>query len=349
MSRDWMKVYSDATTLSVADAARFDIELEKRPDDLELRIQRLSYLRNNDLPWSEERVWLTKRHPEVRLGGFGYVAREHEPEAYDAIRAAWEVHLAREPDNLLFVQHASEFFGFGDLERADTLLRRGALAEPTNPMWVSSLAHVFMRRSRRETDEAARSAFALEALTHFERAHRLNPHVHLRHVELVHVAQAAIASRVYERATSAANELLAECDTYKGWWLHGNSVHHANIVLGQVALAAGDLDEAARRQPLPKADFKSPFQSDGVQRPLGEEPMLVSELNLGQGPQNALVLQWRDAQGKSLTLQLERDLSLAVLRLLEAALARAEWGVALTGPVQRETPPDAETPSPLLN
>lgn len=247
MSRDWMKVYSDATTLSVADAARFDIELEKRPDDLELRIQRLSYLRNNDLPWSEERVWLTKRHPEVRLGGFGYVAREHEPEAYDAIRAAWEVHLAREPDNLLFVQHASEFFGFGDLERADTLLRRGALAEPTNPMWVSSLAHVFMRRSRRETDEAARSAFALEALTHFERAHRLNPHVHLRHVELVHVAQAAIASRVYERATSAANNLLAECDTYKGWWLHGNSVHHANIVLGQVALAAGDLDEAARR------------------------------------------------------------------------------------------------------
>jgi hypothetical protein len=109
------------------------------------------------------------------------------------------------------------------------------------------------------------------------------------------------------------------------------------------------LDEAARSQPLPQADFKAPFKSDGVQRPLGEEPMLVSEVNLTHDPQNALLLQWRDAQGRTLTLRLERDLSLAVLRLLEAALVRADWGIALVAAPTADAPTGEAAPNFRLN
>lgn len=108
------------------------------------------------------------------------------------------------------------------------------------------------------------------------------------------------------------------------------------------------LEQAARSAPLPNADFKAPFQSEGVQRPLGTEPMLVSEVNLGQGPKGGVVLQWRDAQGRHLTLQLEQELSLAVMRLMEAALQRADWGVmpAATAAAEEQT---QSGPGPLLS
>lgn len=107
------------------------------------------------------------------------------------------------------------------------------------------------------------------------------------------------------------------------------------------------LEQAARTAPLPHADFNAPFQSEGVQRPLGNEPMLVSEVNLGQGPNGGIVLQWRDAQGRHLTLQLEQELSLAVMRLMEAALQRADWGVPLASvPASKET---LGGPGPLLS
>lgn len=107
------------------------------------------------------------------------------------------------------------------------------------------------------------------------------------------------------------------------------------------------LEQAARSAPLPNADFKVPFQAEGVQRPLGEEPMLVSEVNLGQGPKGGIVLQWRDAQGRHLTLQLEQELSLAVMRLMEAALQRADWGIPMAPPAAATAPPTG--PGPLLS
>jgi len=43
-----------------------------------------------------------------------------------------------------------------------------------------------------------------------------------------------------------AKDLLIQAESMKDDWDYGNAVHTANLVLGRIALAAGDIDEAKR-------------------------------------------------------------------------------------------------------
>jgi hypothetical protein len=46
-----------------------------------------------------------------------------------------------------------------------------------------------------------------------------------------------------------------------------------------------------------------------------------------------MVLRLRDEAGRNLTVQLTADMCTALSRLLEKALADADWGLAVTAPV----------------
>ncbi len=107
------------------------------------------------------------------------------------------------------------------------------------------------------------------------------------------------------------------------------------------------LSQAARDKPLPHADFKTQFQADGAATPLGPEPVLATEISLKPTPTGGVMLQWREAGGRSLTLQVTEELSLALLRLLESALVASQWGVVNTPAAGQQTP--GESPPALLN
>lgn len=49
------------------------------------------------------------------------------------------------------------------------------------------------------------------------------------------------------KAAAYAGDLLKRAESMKANWNYGNAVHAANLVLGRIALAAGDTPEAARR------------------------------------------------------------------------------------------------------
>ncbi len=239
-------LYLDGMQLGEVDAARVANALEVDPADVALRIQRMGYRRRNGIPCDEDSVWLTVNHPELDLGAIVHVPREVAPELYAAIRSAWDAHLAASPEDPVILRHAARFASFDESTFAESLLRRGALLEPTSPRWFSDLGNQLMRRTAWESEALARRTIALEALESFERARDLESNGS-RHAELVNVAKAAYLAGLHERAASTARQVLAECGQYESEWFHGNSVHHANIVLGQVALANGDLEEAARR------------------------------------------------------------------------------------------------------
>ena len=50
----------------------------------------------------------------------------------------------------------------------------------------------------------------------------------------------------HEQAKAIAMQLLQEAPRWEKNWNYGNALHVANLVLGRVALAAGDIDEAGK-------------------------------------------------------------------------------------------------------
>jgi hypothetical protein len=88
------------------------------------------------------------------------------------------------------------------------------------------------------------------------------------------------------------------------------------------------LAQQARERPLPAADFSVPFNPQAQARPLGEQPLLPSAVDLGKGAQgHGLALRLREAGGRQLELNLTADLATALTRLFEQVLAAADWNL----------------------
>lgn len=62
--------------------------------------------------------------------------------------------------------------------------------------------------------------------------------------QLTKMAPNALAAGEMEKAKEYAQELLKQAESFKKNWNYGNALHAANIVLGQIALKSGDVDEA---------------------------------------------------------------------------------------------------------
>jgi len=107
------------------------------------------------------------------------------------------------------------------------------------------------------------------------------------------------------------------------------------------------LAQTARERPLPQADFSQPFNPKPVAQPLGQEPLLPTAIDLGPGADGlGLKLRAREGEGRSLTLTLSNDLATALLRLLDKALAEADWGLVAPPAPAADAPP---APPPVLN
>jgi hypothetical protein len=102
---------------------------------------------------------------------------------------------------------------------------------------------------------------------------------------------------------------------------------HATVLPEAQAMLA----QAVRDRPLPGASFAEPFDAKATGHPLGAEPLLPEAIDLGPGDNGqGLKLQLREDGGRRLAMQLSADLSTALLRLLEQALAGADWGLVVT-------------------
>ncbi len=90
------------------------------------------------------------------------------------------------------------------------------------------------------------------------------------------------------------------------------------------------LTELKRENFLSQADFSTPFATQNLSLPLGETPMLVTDvqLKLHNGGRLDLLLQDKSgdsASGASCELSLQAALLHGLLHLLEAALKKAQW------------------------
>ena len=246
LQRRLIEYEMDAQEMSASAIEELEQALARSPDNLELRLRRLGTLRPRGLPWGEEVLWVVTHHPEVNLRPDGSFLRLLEPDAYEPIVAAWEAHIARTPGDVHLLKALSSFVMHEDDARSEELMRQCIRLEPHEPQGMADLAN-FLGRHLVDAPAEQRGAMAAEALSLHERALWLETGELGAHLRLIDVAQAAAAAGQMGRARQAAETALGEAARFESTWQFGNSIHHGNIVLGLVALDAGDIEEAARR------------------------------------------------------------------------------------------------------
>jgi len=109
------------------------------------------------------------------------------------------------------------------------------------------------------------------------------------------------------------------------------------------------LAELKRDAFLQKADFKTPYVKQAHQLPLGEEPMLVTDVQLQlQGTGVLLTLKDKGcgasdtpAQGQSCQLNLQTSLVHGLIHLIQQAVARADWQPAVADTTASAEDPEA--------
>ncbi|MCX7891885.1 MAG: hypothetical protein N2544_05895 [Burkholderiales bacterium] len=91
-----------------------------------------------------------------------------------------------------------------------------------------------------------------------------------------------------------------------------------------------------------KADFSKPYEQQPERaRPLGEAPILVGRIEPRRDPEGRPVLGLLPAQGQGIFITLDDRLLHGFMRLLQNAVARAEWGFKLAVPGAEAVAADA--------
>jgi hypothetical protein len=111
------------------------------------------------------------------------------------------------------------------------------------------------------------------------------------------------------------------------------------------------LTELKRDAFLAKADFSTPFDSAAEHRPLGEEPLLITDAQLSLQTGGGLLVTFQEkssnAPVKSCQLNLQASLVHGWVHLMQQALSKADWGFGApeTAPVfDASSPPTQEPP-----
>ncbi len=104
---------------------------------------------------------------------------------------------------------------------------------------------------------------------------------------------------------------------------------------------------------LKHADFETPYEENQPQLPLGEQPLLVTDVDASPLPSGRLRLSFNERppgteKPRSFQMEMEPKLMQGLMHLLEQALGRSQWSESFAlGPMAVEAgPPDDDPAGP---
>ncbi len=107
------------------------------------------------------------------------------------------------------------------------------------------------------------------------------------------------------------------------------------------------LTDFRKEQFLQEADFDTPYDENKSNLPLGEEPLLVTDVDASPLPNGRLRLSFNERppnaeKPRSFQIEMEPKLMQGMMHLLDQALAKSQWREAFTSPlaVEDATSPD---------
>jgi hypothetical protein len=106
------------------------------------------------------------------------------------------------------------------------------------------------------------------------------------------------------------------------------------------------LMEFEHEKALSQATFSKAYENAARVHPLGDAPLLVSRLQRRPTEDGRVVLGLLPAEGQGIFLTLDNTLLHGLMKLLQHAVEKAEWGFSLNLP---SPPADSQPGSPTLN
>jgi hypothetical protein len=96
------------------------------------------------------------------------------------------------------------------------------------------------------------------------------------------------------------------------------------------------LTEFRKEEFLSKADFETPYQEGAARLPLGEEPLLITDVDATPQPGGPLRLGFNERppggeKPRSFTLEMQPKLMQGLMHLLEQALSQSQWRESFSG------------------
>ena len=234
--------------LTAMQAAALEQQLTENPQNLVARSQLLGYYRAQQRSASEEHsrhlLWFILNAPESELfeSAAARIVPFFDPEGYAAAKQAWLRLIDDEPENVVLLRHASRFLSLSDKNLAAEFLGRAEALEPSNPYWAEQLGRSRWREAHNPYEDTDAATAAL-ALADFERAYELSDAEGCADL-MPDLAVAAFAAGALEKASGYAEAMLA---AFAGDRNKGTYIHYANLVLGRIALAEGNQEEAGAR------------------------------------------------------------------------------------------------------
>jgi beta-lactamase regulating signal transducer with metallopeptidase domain/tetratricopeptide (TPR) repeat protein len=221
------------------------------PSDLPDRVRILGYYFIQRAVQSSARdaaqshvLWIIRNLPASAIAGDPIAGIDYRIDLphYEEAREAWTEALAKYPNDPKVIGNAAAFFLLNDSQRAEKLLLQGQKLEPNNPDWAMRLGHLYALRSM-GPDTSVKSASTAEALRYYEQG-LSSLKGDARFYALEETAKAAFVAGDFTKAHQYAQELLQTAPQYRGDWNYGNALYTGNSVLGQIALAQGDIPSA---------------------------------------------------------------------------------------------------------
>jgi len=94
------------------------------------------------------------------------------------------------------------------------------------------------------------------------------------------------------------------------------------------------LADMRQQEAIQSADFVTPYRNDATNRPLGDAPLLVTEVSLTPKGDGLMLMNFKELlneppSSRGFQLELPADLVFGIIQLLSQALEQAQWKVGL--------------------
>jgi hypothetical protein len=297
----WLAVtallHSQRMELSLEDAERFELESQRHSEDCALHLLLLGYFftaksRSEAARLARQKhvLWVIERAAELvaEAGPFVYLDPSTDGEAYVQAKQIWLRHVEADESNTTLLGGAADFFVLHDRELSEALLKKAQRLEPNNSEWSERLGHLYALGSSKLSGEARHEA-ATRSFEELERAFACEQAELQLFMMLPKLAKAAFEAGQFDKARTYATDLLSWAERPDFFYhKNGDAIHYGNLVLGRLALRAGDREkakrhllESAKMQGSPCLCSSGPNMALAKELPeLGERAILVEFLSL---------------------------------------------------------------------
>ena len=237
--------------LTAEEVESLEKQIEKDPNDITSRTKLLGYYFRKQYTNKSAReakqkhvLWLILNSPEseVLATPNGQLNPLMDKEAYSQGKEAWINQLKTKPANLKLLENSADFFLQHDRELAEQSLQKARSLDMENPKWPKKLGFLYSLGMMRKPLTAKNDAGG-KALEQYEIAYELSTDSQRDYLRKS-LAKVALAAGKPQKAKEYAEKMLSKNST---GWSYGNNIHYGNIILGKIALASNDIEQAKKR------------------------------------------------------------------------------------------------------